>query len=108
MAEAHYNYAKQIPDTIKKNIGVNLRSHLTEELLRDPIGGTAIMLTHNTFPSMAQYYHLPMWKVPSLLPNNVEEGHVNTLRGSSSRYNDTGPAYKAFCKDLIHRVSLLG
>lgn len=108
LAEAHFNYAKQIPNTIKKYIGENLRNHLTEALLQAPIGNTSIMLTHNTFPSMAQYYHRPMWKVPDLVPNNVEEEHVNTLRGASAKYRATGQAYKDFCHDLIHRVSLLG
>ena len=32
LAEAHYNYAKQIPLTIKENIQESLRDHLTEEL----------------------------------------------------------------------------
>ena len=108
LAEAHYNYAKKIPETIKENIGEQLRDHLDEELLKAPIGGASVMLTHNTFPSMAQYYHTPMWLVPELLPNNVEAEHVNTLRGSSPKYRDTGDAYKSFCNDLIHRVSLLG
>jgi hypothetical protein len=66
------------------------------------------MLTHNTFPSMAQYYHLPMWEIPDLLPSYVDDKHVNTLRGSSAQYRNTLGAYKEFCKDLIHRVSLLG
>ena len=108
LAEAHYNYAKQIPSTIRDNIKENLRKHLSEELLSSPIGGMEIMLTHNTFPSMAQYYHQPIWKVPDLVPNNVDQGHVNTLRGASARYRATGPAYKKFVTDLIKRIKLLG
>lgn len=108
IAEAHYNYAKQIPSTIKENIKESLRNHLSEEQLTSPIGGKQIMLTHNTFPSMAQYYHQPMWKVPDLVPNGVEPEHVNTLRGSSAKYRETGPAYKNFVNDLVDRVSLLG
>ena len=57
---------------------------------------------------MAQYYHTPMWKVPDLVPNHVESQHINTLRGSSSKYRETGPAYKSFANDLIYRISLLG
>lgn len=108
LAEAHYNYAKQIPETIRENIKENLRSHLTDDQLTDPIGNTRIMLTHNTFPSMAQYYHKPMWKVPDLVPYSVDEDHVNTLRGSSAKYRETGPAYKAFSQDLINRMKLIG
>lgn len=108
LAEAHYNYAKQIPDTIKKNINETLRSHLTEDLLVSPIGKKSIMLTHNTFPSMAQYYHQPMWKIPDLLlEDKIELSHVNTLRGSSAQYKQTGDAYKIFVNDLISRVDLL-
>ncbi|CRE74407.1 TPA: ParA family protein [Yersinia enterocolitica] len=108
LAEAHYNYAKQIPRTIKENIGKNLREHLSDKLLAKPIGGDSIMLTHNTFPSMAQYYHLPMWKIPDLLPNNVDKEHANTLRGASKKYGETKAAYQNFCDDLIKRINLLG
>ncbi|MDX7899699.1 ParA family protein [Aeromonas media] len=108
LAEAHYNYAKQIPQTIKENIKGNLRNHLDDLQLISPIGGSEIMLTHNTFPSMAQYYHQPMWKVPDLLPNGVEPQHKNTLTGSSAKYRETGPAYKKFANDLINRIGLLG
>lgn len=108
LAEAHYNYAKQIPATIKQNINESLRSHLSEEKLVAPIGGKEIMLTHNTFPSMAQYYHQPMWKVPDLLPNKVEPIHVNTLRGASAKYRATGPAYRKFVTDLVDRIDLIG
>ena len=108
LAEAHYNYAKQIPNTIKGNIKESLRNHLTDSQLIDPIGGKDIMLTHNTFPSMAQYYHKPMWRVPDLIPNKVDEVHLNTLRGSSSKYKETGEKYKSFVRDLIERIELIG
>ncbi|WP_100158552.1 ParA family protein [Proteus columbae] len=107
LAEAHFNYAKQIPETIKENINTTLRNHLNEEQLVSPIGGQQVMLTHNTFPSMAQYYHQPMWKVPDLFPNNIESEHINTLRGSSAKYRNTGPAYREFVSDLISRIRLL-
>lgn len=108
LAQAHYNYAKQIPQTIRDNIAENLRSHLSDDLLGMPIGGTSIMLTHNTYPSMAQYYHRPMWRVPDLLPDRVEVDDLNTLRGASSKYKDTKRLYKIFCDDLLARVKLLG
>lgn len=34
LAQAHYNYAKQIPETIKEYIPEELRNHLTEEIER--------------------------------------------------------------------------
>jgi len=108
LAAAHYNYARQVPQTIKDNIKSALRDHLPDSLLIEPIGGRSIMYTHNTFPSMAQYYHRPMWNIPSLIPHSVHDDHVNTLRGSSAKYTATGPAYKEFCSDLIKRIDLLG
>ena len=104
LAEAHFNYAKQIPETIRGNIKKDLRDHLSEEQLISPIGGREIMLTHNTFPSMAQYYHRPMWKIPDLLPN-VDSDHLNTLR---EKYRETGVAYRRFVEDLLSRIEILG
>ncbi|MDR6180031.1 cellulose biosynthesis protein BcsQ [Pseudomonas sp. SORGH_AS 211] len=108
LAAAHYNYARQVPQTICENIKPSLRDHLPEELLIAPIGGRSLMYTHNTFPSMAQFYHRPMWRVPELLPNGVHDDHKNTLTGASAKYASTGPAYQSFCEDLINRISLLG
>jgi cellulose biosynthesis protein BcsQ len=105
LARAHLNYADQIPSVIEHCIAEDLRSHLTPELLAEPIGGTLVMHSHNTFPSMAQHYHRPMWQVPSL--DNIEPEHINTLRGASQRYEDTREAYMAFGIDLISRIELL-
>ncbi|MEN5259313.1 ParA family protein [Pseudomonas protegens] len=105
LAQAHLNYANQIPHIIEQCIGPELRAHLTPALLADPIGGTCVMHSHNTFPSMAQHYHSPMWKVPSL--RNIEEDHVNTLRGASQRYEETKDSYISFGEDLISRIELL-
>lgn len=105
LAQAHLNYANQIPNTIEQCIGYDLRSHLSPELLAEPIGGTVVMHSHNTFPSMAQHYHKPMWQVPSL--KNIEAHHINTLRGASQRYEETKDSYIAFGEDLISRIKLL-
>ncbi len=105
LAEAHYNYAKRIPETIKENIIQELRDNLDDMTLSKPIGGISVMHTHNTFPSMAQYYHSPMWKVPSL--ENIEEEHTGTLRGSSNKYEETRDKYIDFCNDLINRLNTI-
>lgn len=105
LAKAHMNYAHQIPRTIEDNIKPEMRVHLTQELLEAPIGGTAVMHTHNTFPSMAQYYNSPMWLVPDL--SIIEADHVDTLRGASRKYRSTRDAYKEFCNDLLVRTALL-
>lgn len=105
LAQAHYNYAKRIPETIRQNIDENIRKNLTGGLLREPIGGTAVMHSHNTFPSMAQYYNSPMWKVPSL--EYIEDAHAGTLRGSCSQYERTKDKYILFCEDLKERLKLI-
>lgn len=83
-----------------------MRSHLNDNLLQAPIGETSVMHTHNTFPSMAQYYQQPMWKVLDV--DNPEKGHINTLNGSKSKYYATRNSYKDFCNDLISHIELLG
>lgn len=106
LAQAHLNYANQIPRTIEENIQEDIRSHLTSNLLAEPIGGTSVMHTHNTFPSMAQHYNNPMWKIPDL--PNLEQEHTNTLRGAGNKYRETRESYIEFCEDLLSRIDLLG
>lgn len=104
LAHAHYNYASQIPATIQSHIDENLRVHLDAELLSAPIGGGSVMHTHNTFPTMAQYYHVPMWKVPEI---ELEEEHKNTIHGAKGKYVETRQSYIEFCNDLLIRLQLL-
>lgn len=106
LAQAHLNYANQIPETIRQNINIEVREHLTDEMLAEPIGTTSVMHTHNTFPSMAQHYNQPMWLIPDL--PNIEPEHLNTLRGSSSKYHATQVGYHDFCRSLLTRLALLG
>lgn len=105
LAKAHMNYAKKIPKTIEENIQEEMRSHLTIELMEQPIGKMSVMHTHNTFPSMAQYYNSPMWKVPDL--PYIEKDHKNTLGGAGDKYRATKNSYIEFCHDLLSRISLL-
>lgn len=105
LAKAHLNYAEQIPSAIKIYIKKELRNHLTEELLNDPIGGDSIMHTHNTFPAMAQKYHKPMWKVPS--HPDKEHDDLSTLGAARPNYEKTKASYKKFATELLKRVNLL-
>jgi len=105
LAIAHYNYATQIPDAIKHFISPEIRSHLSDELLSHPIGDTAIMHTHNTLPSMAQRYHLPMWRVPSC--PNLESTDISTVAGNRAIYEATQEKYFEFAKDLLTRITSL-
>ncbi|MDT7850177.1 AAA family ATPase [Methylophilus sp. VKM B-3414] len=106
LAHAHFNYASQIPETIKNCIDPHLRSHLNDKEMRSPIGQTAVMHSHNTFPTMAQHYHNAMWNVPDL--PDIEAEHVSTLRGASTKYKETKDAYIEFCNDLLARINTLG
>jgi cellulose biosynthesis protein BcsQ len=104
LAYAHYNYANQIPTIIRDYLDEDLRSHLNSQLLDFPIGGTSVMHTHNTFPAMAQHYHVPMWEVPDC---NLEEEHRNTIRGAREKYLATRDRYFEFCEDLLARIALI-
>ena len=105
LAKAHYNYAQQIPGAINRFIPLSVREHLQEDILSRPVGQTAIMHTHNTLPSMAQRYHLPMWKVPSC--SHLEGSDVGTIAGNRSVYEGTRAKYIEFADDLLKRLGSL-
>lgn len=105
LATAHYNYAKQLPDVISRKIPKECYSHLSEEVVSKPIGGTSILHSHNTLPSMAQKYRVPMWQVPdlsSLLPEDRA-----TVIGNRQTYLDKRAMYHAFATELLGRMENL-
>jgi cellulose biosynthesis protein BcsQ len=104
LATAHYNFAVQIPEAISDFISADIRSHLDEGIWSRAIGGTAIMHTHNTLPSMAQKYHTPMWRVPSA---KLDPSDSSTILGNRSSYEGTKEKYYEFAKDLLSRTSSL-
>jgi cellulose biosynthesis protein BcsQ len=105
LAKAHYNYAQEIPGAINRFIPVSVREHLAEDILSRPVGQTAIMHTHNTLPSMAQRYHLPMWKVPCC--NHLEGSDLGTIAGNRAVYEATRGKYIEFADDLLMRLASL-
>ena len=105
LATAHYNYANQMPEAIKEYIASGVREHLTDSVLAQPVGATAIMHTHNTLPSMAQRYHLPMWKIPG--HTNLDSADASTIMGNRSIYEATRGQYIEFAQDLLQRMSSL-
>lgn len=105
LAKAHYNYAQRIPDTIKQFISEDVRQHLTENFVTNPIGGTSVMHTHNTMPNMAQKYKQPMWNIPDL--QNLEEADKGTIRGNAKRYEETKSQYQKFANSFLERVETL-
>jgi len=106
LAKAHYNYAKMIPDTIREHVPENLRKHLSKKQVQEPIGGTAIMHSHSTLPSMAQKYKVPIWRVPS--SPNLDQSDKHTILGNRAQYEATGRGYRAFAEDLLARLRTLG
>ena len=104
LAQAHFNYATQIPSAIADFIPAAVRDHLDQSVWSHPIGDTAIMHTHNTLPAMAQKYHRPMWKVPS---GPLEAEDKSTVSGNRGLYQATQDGYHAFAKDLLNRLNSL-
>jgi hypothetical protein len=105
LATGHYNYAKQIPGTIDANISADLRANLPHDLLNSPIGGEAIMHSHQTMATMAQKYKVPMWLVPDC---TLEAGDRSTIGGNAARYRGTQAAYHTFAQDILDRLGAIG
>jgi len=102
LAVAHYNYAEQIPSTIERYIDKSIWDKLSEATLRIPIGGTAVMHTHNTLPNMAQKYHVPIWSVPSV--PTLETDDISTIAGNRTTYEMTRNKYEQFARDILVRI----
>jgi len=114
LADAHDYYLKKIPDTIENFIKPCNRNHLNDKMLHEPIGGSSIIHTHNTYPSVAQALKCPMWKVPDKydsLPTeekeSLKENNFEVNRGSYGKYRATKNGYVAFAKSLIERIGTL-
>ncbi|MBU0631773.1 ParA family protein, partial [bacterium] len=104
LARAHYNHAIKIPEIIKQYISSEVWNKVPDEILKTPIGGQAIMHSHNTLPNMAQKYHTPIWNVPNI---NVENEDQATIRGNQQYYYETKNNYHIFASELLSRLSLL-
>ena len=106
LAQAHLKYALEIPGIIHKYIGADLRKNISDELLAKPIGGESIMHGHNTFPTLAQHYRVPMWKIPNL--TSIDKEHQNTINGQRPDILATKKKYIDFANSLVERIVLLG
>jgi cellulose biosynthesis protein BcsQ len=102
LAVAHYSYAKKIPDVINTYIPTECYEHLAEGVVGKPIGGTAVMHSHNTLPSMSQKYKVPIWKIPNF--PNLDSEDKSTVSGNRERYNEKQEAYHIFARELLARV----
>lgn len=105
LAQAHLQYALSIPEIIHEHIGRDLRKNISDEMIAEPIGGEAIMHGHNTFPTLAQHYRVPMWKIPTL--SSIEKDHQNTVNGQKIEILATKQSYEKFANALLERVALI-
>lgn len=105
LAQAHYNYAQQIPNVIQEYITPALREHLSPEQVSNPIGMTAVMHTHNTLPNMAQKYKQPIWQIPSL--TTLEPSDRGTIMGNRGIYEATREKYEEFANSFLNRIDTL-
>lgn len=104
LAKAHHNYAVQIPQTIRGSIESDNMIALAG-VADMSIGANAIIHSHNTFPSMSQKYHLPMWQLPDCGILDPEDR--STIAGNQAGYRATLGAYQGFALDFLMRVNLL-
>ncbi|MDU9049054.1 MAG: AAA family ATPase [Candidatus Electrothrix sp. Rat3] len=102
LAKAHYNHAKEIPDAIREYIDKDVRKQLPDETVAIPIGGDAIMHSHNTFPAMAQKYKKPIWELPSYEGLDAEDR--GTIIANRKKYEASKESYRNFATDFIKRV----
>ncbi len=117
LAQAHYQYVTQIPETIMEYIQEGNRSRISNEIISRPIGGSTIIHSHNTFPAMAQALKCPMWKVPDVYTNlqAVDPDYFAFLnqngfqynRGNNGRLREIGENYQIFTNDLLTRINSL-
>ena len=117
LAQAHFQYVKQIPETITEFIQESNRARISDELIAKPIGGISIIHSHNTFPAMAQALKCPMWRVPEVyasLENNdpeylafLNQNGFEYNRGNNGRLREIGENYITFTTDLLTRINAL-
>ncbi len=102
LAKAHYNYAKQIPKTVRDFIPSEALKGLQKGDVSGPIGGVSIMHSHSTIPAMAQKYRVPIWQVPDLPQLSSEDR--SSVSPNRDQYIDTKAAYRDFAEDVLGRL----
>jgi cellulose biosynthesis protein BcsQ len=104
LAKAHHNYAVQIPATIKESIESHNMIQL-KDVADKSIGDNAVIHSHNTFPSNAQKYHMPMWNLPDC--GILDQEDRSSIGGNQHAFRATRDAYHTFARDFLKRVELL-
>lgn len=114
LAQAHYQYVKQIPSTIIEFIHEDNRASIPNDLIKTPIGRDAIMHSHNTFPAMAQALKCPMWEIPQTYAQlsgeaitRLKENGFEYNQGNNWKLAEIAKKYKEFTEDLLDRINRL-
>ena len=108
LSRAHYNYVQQIPDVIRHFIKEKNREKISDEIISTPIGGSAVMHTHNTYPSMSQKYKCPIWLVPDIAPRRETDTKlISSISGNRDSYYAIRERYYEFANALLERINLL-
>jgi cellulose biosynthesis protein BcsQ len=105
LAAAHYSYVRKLPEIIRQYIPKECYEHLSDDIVGKPIGDQSVMHSHNTLPSMAQKYRVPMWEVPDL--GNLSPEDVGTVSGNRRLYYEKRELYHSFAVDLLARIEAL-
>ncbi len=112
LADAHYSYAKRIPQIINQYIKEDNKVKIDD--INMPIAGGAIMHTHNTYPSVAQALKCAIWEVPDVFTKlqqteseYLKEQMIDVNRGSFGRYREIKDKYIEFAKAFIERTEAL-
>lgn len=113
LAKAHYEYVQEMPGIVDKYIMIQNRA-LVKDIMK-PIGGNAVMHSHNTFPSVAQALKCPMWLVPETYKSYKEEypDRLKTLlveepnSGHFRKYKETKKNYTSFAREFMKRTEML-
>lgn len=112
LADAHYSYAKRIPQTINQYIKATNKIKVDD--IDMMIADGAIVHTHNTYPSVAQALKCAMWEVPEVFtklqqtdPEYLQKQMIDVNRGSFGRYRDIKDRYVKFATALIKRTEAL-
>lgn len=113
LARAHYAYAEEMPRVIEKFIALQNRAPIDD--IMEPIGGSSVMHSHNTFPSVAQALKCPMWLVPETYKKYKRDNPeiLETILteepnpGHYPRYKETQKNYHTFAEEFIKRAEVL-
>lgn len=110
LAIAHYAYVKEMPKIVAQYIMPENRADVSN--IMEPIGGSTIMHSHNTFPSVAQALKCPMWLVPETYKKYKEdepdflEGLLveEPNSGHFGKYIETQENYHTFAEEFMKRA----